>query len=139
MPMPRQSWQPWHARGAKPLILGTGAIAADAFSNYFTGEPEYPRDHGFFTDGIYAVSPLILDSANAEALAFAARYHARYGREPRFEASQGYDAARLAIAAGRAAISSPSAASVAQHRAAARAYLAALDSPINAVRSLTGP
>ena len=138
MPMPRQSWQPWHARGAKPLILGTGAIAADAFANYFTGEPEYPRDHGFFTDGIYAVSPLILDSANAEAPAFAARYRARYGREARFEAAQGYDAARLAVAARRAAIASPDASDTAARRAAVRAYLGS-DSPAHALTSLTGP
>src|SRR5271165_2701266 len=126
-------------QGPKPLILGPTAIAHVAFADNFTKEPEASRDRGFFTDGIYAVSGLIFDSANAEALTFAARYRARYGREPRFEAAQGYDAAHLAIAAGRAAIASSGASDMAARRAAVRGYLASLDSPAHAVTSLTGP
>lgn len=126
--------------GAKSLVLGTSAVATDAFADGFADQPEYRRDHGFFTDGLYAASPLIFDSANADTLAFAARYRARYGREPRWEAAQGYDAARLAIAAVRAATRAGGAdASLSARRQAALGYLASLDSPARAVPSLTGP
>src|SRR5262249_6772129 len=123
----------------KSLILGSSAIATDAFANDFASEPEYKRDRGFFVDGIHAVSPMILDSANAETLAFAARYRTRYGREPRWEAAQGYDAARLAIAAVRATAPESAASDLPARRAAIRAYLASLDGPARAVASLTGP
>jgi branched-chain amino acid transport system substrate-binding protein len=123
-------------QGASSVILGTSAIATDAFAERFASEPEIASDPGFFTNGVYAVAPLILDSANAETLAFAARFRARYGQDPRWEAAQGYDSARLAIAAARAAAQ---AADVKSKRAAAVAYLQSLDSPAHAVASLTGP
>jgi branched-chain amino acid transport system substrate-binding protein len=126
-------------QGASSLILGTSAIASDAFAARYAGEPEARQDPGFFTEGVYAVSPLIIDSANAETLAFAARFRARYGHDPRWEAAQGYDAARLAIAAARAAISRAGTADSRTKRAAVIAYLASLDSPEHAVASLTGP
>lgn len=85
--------------GARPLVLGTSAIASDAFVEYFADQPEYRKDRGYFTDHVYAISPSILDSANAETLGYAERYRLRYGREPRWEAVQGYDATRHAIAA----------------------------------------
>ncbi len=121
----------------RPLVLGTSAIATDAFAENFAREPETAADPGFFTDGIYAVSPLMLDSAGAEALGFAGRYRARFGREPRWEAAQGYDAARLAIAAMRAAATA--APDLAARRSAVRTWLAGRDSPAHAVASLTGP
>jgi branched-chain amino acid transport system substrate-binding protein len=126
-------------QGAKSLILGTSAIASDATANLFANEPEVRGDPGFFTDGVYAVSPLILDSANADTLAFAERYRARYGRDPRWEAAQGYDAARLAIAAARIAAREAGAPDLKARRAAALAYLSSLDGPARAVASLTGP
>ena len=42
---------------------------------------------------------MILDSANAEILAFARRYQARFGHEPSWEAVQAYDGALTAMAA----------------------------------------
>jgi ABC-type branched-subunit amino acid transport system substrate-binding protein len=124
-------------QGAKSLLVGTSAIATDAFADNFAGEAEYQRDRGFFTDGIYAVSPMILDSGNADTLAFAERFRARYGREPRWEAAQGYDAARLGIAAARRA--SLHTTDLRAGRNAALAYLSSLDGPAHAVASLTGP
>ena len=126
-------------QGVKSQVLGTSATATDAFADNFAKEPESQRDRGFFTDGLYAISPLILDSANAETLAFAARYRARFGKEPRWEAAQGYDAARLAIAAVRAAAQATGASGVQTGRQVALAFLASLDSPAHAMASLTGP
>jgi branched-chain amino acid transport system substrate-binding protein len=126
-------------QGASSLILGTSAIASDAFAERYANEPEAQQDPGFFTDGVYEVSPLIIDSANAETLAFAARWRARFGRDPRWEAAQGYDAARLAIAAARAAMRQAGTSDLKARRGAVISYLASLDSPAHAVASLTGP
>ncbi len=58
------------------------ALAVNTFANYFRTEPEERQTAGFFTDGVYGISPVMLDSANAETLAFAERFRARFGHEP---------------------------------------------------------
>jgi branched-chain amino acid transport system substrate-binding protein len=126
-------------QGASSLVLGTSALASDAFALSFAKEPEAQQNPGFFTDGVYAISPLIIDSAKAETLAFATRWRARYGPEPRWEAAQGYDAAWLAIAAARNAMRQAGASDLKARRGAVISYLASLDSPAHAVASLTGP
>ena len=122
-------------QGASSLVLGTSALASDAFALSFAKEPEAQQNPGFFTDGVYAISPLIIDSAKAETLAFATRWRARYGPEPRWEAAQGYDAAWLAIAAARNAMRQAGASDLKARRGAVISYLASLDSPAHAVAS----
>jgi ABC-type branched-subunit amino acid transport system substrate-binding protein len=117
-------------------VLAPDAIAQDAFVTSFAGEPEYARNPGFFTDGVYALSPMIIDSANAETLAFAERFRARYSRDPSWPETQGYEAARLAIAAVRMAATSND---LKARRTAVRDYLASLDSPAHAIPGLTDP
>src|SRR5258707_2832718 len=56
---------------------------------------EEHRQPGFFTDGVYGISPMILDSANAEILSFADRFRRRFGRDPIWMAVAGYDAGRI--------------------------------------------
>jgi hypothetical protein len=55
----------------------------------FAGEPEERQTPGFFTEGIYAESPVVFDSSNAETLAFADRFRNRFGRPPTLWAAQG--------------------------------------------------
>ena len=68
-----------HYRGS---IFGTATMARASFNELFAGFPETRTDPGFFTNGAFAVSPVILDSANSATLAFADRYRARSGQEP---------------------------------------------------------
>jgi ABC-type branched-subunit amino acid transport system substrate-binding protein len=127
-------------KGHQGPVLAPDAIAQDSFIGMFAGKPEYERDHAFFTEGVYAVSPMIIDSANAETLAFADRFRARYGRDPSWVETQGYDAARLAIAAVQTVAASPEGAKdLPTRRAAVAKYLASLDSPGRAIPGLTGP
>lgn len=107
-------------------ILGSTVMAGEAFSTLFAGEPEGPA---FFVDGIYAQSPVMPDSANAETVAFADRFEVRYGREATWVDVLGYDATRLAIAAVAASKS----------RADVLAWLKKLDGPEHAVPTLAGP
>jgi branched-chain amino acid transport system substrate-binding protein len=79
-------------------VLGTNAIAGEFFARHFENEPEEQRRPGYFSDGVYAVTPLLFDSANAETLAFQTRFRSRYDKEPTYISGQGYEAALLAIA-----------------------------------------
>ncbi len=120
-------------------ILGPDAISDDAFASLFKDEPEEKLHPGFFTNNVYAASPLLLDSADNDVLSFAERYRARYGHAPLWAAVQGYDSARLAIAAVRHAANLGAGASKEAKRQAAIAYLKSLNSVTNAVPGVTGP
>jgi branched-chain amino acid transport system substrate-binding protein len=126
-------------QGARGPILGSISIAGDSYNSLFAGEPEERQTPGFFTEGVYAESPVVFDSGNAETLAFAERFRERFGRPPTLWAAQGYEAARLAVAAVRATAGAPGADDLATRRAAIRAYLVSLDSPTNGVPGLNGP
>lgn len=127
-------------QAARGPILGTNALAGEFFSGFFANEPEERDNPGFFANGVYAASPIIFDSANAETLAFLARFRARFAREPSYISVSGYESARLAIAAARAAANAPAAAGdLKARRAAAQAYLKSLDGPAHAVAGLNGP
>ena len=87
--------------GYKGPILGTTSVARASFPGKFADQPEEKRTPGFFTDGVYAASPVMLDSANAATLAFARRFRARYKHDPSWEAVQAYDTLKLAAEAIR--------------------------------------
>ena len=128
--------------GTTAPVLGPTGMGNESFADKFKDLPEEQRTRGFFTRGVYAAVPVILDSANAETLAFAERFHARFGKDQAavsWLAVQGYDAARLAIAALREAAPGKAAADVAGRREAVRAFLLSLDSPAHAVAGLLGP
>jgi branched-chain amino acid transport system substrate-binding protein len=144
--------------GAKGSIFGTGAVAGEFFSALFADEPEERRQPGFFTDGLYAASPQIFDSANAETSAFADRFYARFGNEANFYALQGYEAMRLAVAAVRASAHQANTATekgvqrdkvraavqsnvpdLRARRDAVRSFLLALNGPGSAIAGLNGP
>jgi ABC-type branched-subunit amino acid transport system substrate-binding protein len=120
-------------------ILGPDAISGDAFASLFKDEPEEKLKPGFFTNNVYAASPILLDSADNDVLAFAEGYRARYGHAPLWAAVQGYDSARLAIAAVRHAAMLGAGASKEAKRRAAVGYLASLNGGANTIQGVTGP
>ena len=63
----------WRSR----RLIGVDAIGSSAFAELFQNEPEEQRRPGFFTDGIYAATPLLYDSAPAAAQALADDYHVK--------------------------------------------------------------
>jgi hypothetical protein len=127
-------------QGASGPILGTATMVRAGFAELFKDQPEIQKLPGYFTDGVYAASPMILDSANADMLAFADRYRHRFGREPSWEAAQGYDALSLVAEAIRSAFADPRApADLAMRREAVRTYLASLTGPAAALAGVIGP
>ena len=125
-------------RGVTAPIVGGDSLGDENFADRLAGEPEEQRRRGALVDGVHAVSPIILDSANAEILAFADRYRARYGRDPSWNAVAGYDLGLLAIAAARELARSGKTDPGAM-RAQALTYFHSLDAPSRAVPGLLGP
>lgn len=123
--------------GVTATILGGNTFGEEPFSQRLAGEPEERIRHGALSDGLYAISPMILDSADAEVLAFAERYRARYGRDPSGLAAEWYDLGRLAVAAVRA-VEQQGEADPATMRARALAYFRSLSAPADAVQGLLG-
>jgi ABC-type branched-subunit amino acid transport system substrate-binding protein len=129
-------------QGARGPILGTLDIADEHFPTLFADQPEERQKPGFFTNGIFAASPVIFDSGNAETLAFADRFRARFGREPTLWSAQSYEGVRLAIAAVRATATSTASGTGADLRArrdAIRGWLLSLNSAARGIRGLNGP
>jgi ABC-type branched-subunit amino acid transport system substrate-binding protein len=124
--------------GVRAPILGPDSIGGDSFAKLFAQTEEERARPGFFTDNLYAASPILFDSANEATQAFARRFHARFAVEPSWSAVQGYDSARLAIAAARdaAAHAGPD---LRARRAAVRGFLASLDGPARAIAGVSGP
>lgn len=109
-------------------------------SRRLAGEPEERRQPGFLTDGVCGISPVILDSANAEMLAFAERFRARFGHDPVWQAFAGYDSGRLAADAIRAvAREGVPVGDTRRMRAAILDYLGSLTTPAQALPGLLGP
>ncbi len=59
---------------------------------------EYSKEKltpGYYTNGIYVLSPLIFATANSKAHQFKRRFMARYQEEPEWRAAYGYDTAMI--------------------------------------------
>src|SRR3954454_214090 len=79
-------------------FLATASFAYSSYARLFAPEPEEQASPGFFTDGIYAASPVLLDSGGAALLAFGERFYRRQGRGPSWRTILAYDAARMLLA-----------------------------------------
>lgn len=118
-------------------FLATASFASGGYVRAFAAEPEERERPGFFTDGLYAASPVLFDSGGAALLAFEGRFRARHGHEPSWRAVLAYDAMRMLAAS--VASRDASAADTAQRRRAVRAAILALDGPARAFPGLSGP
>lgn len=126
--------------GASGPFLGGDAFGDESFSQRLADQPEEKQQPGYFTNGLYGLSPMILDSANAEILAFAERFRQRFNHDPVWFSVAGYDAARLAIEALRAVTAETGTnASLQTKRTVVLNYLKSLDSPAKALPGLLTP
>jgi len=123
--------------GHQGPFLGGDTFGRENFNTRFADLPEEKEKKGYFCDGLYGVTPMLLDSANAELLAFAERFKARFGYNPGWVATAAYDATRLALEAirgmDRSATDTPA------MRAAVLKYLLSLKDATRAPVGLLGP
>ncbi len=124
--------------GVKQRLIGVDAIGFSAFAEMFKDEPEEQQRPGFFTDGIYAATPLIYDSAPAAAQALAEIYGARYHEDMSWRGVKVYDGALALFEALRRGQVSNTAASRAEDRMAVREQLEGFTSRENGADGFGG-
>jgi len=126
-------------QGLEAPVMGPQALARDVFVTLFKDQPEEGPRPGIFAEGVYAMAPAILDTANKDTVDFAAAYQARFGTPPGWTGIKYHEAAQaLVVALARAEIGNRPDTRDADRRAV-RAALAGLDSPRTAAFGLTGP
>jgi len=119
-------------------IVVTDALASQAFSDGFAALPKEQAQRGYYTDGLYASTPLLFDSAGRLAGDFYRAYVARYDRAPDWYAAFAADAATVIIEALRRGELSPGRETIEADRAALRSAIAAIDRRAP-VEGITGP
>ncbi|MFT4039943.1 MAG: ABC transporter substrate-binding protein, partial [Thermomicrobiales bacterium] len=83
--------------GLRPTTLGGDALGFNAFARRFVDQPEEISQPGFFTNGLYSVSPLLYDGLDGTSLGFAEQFRAAFGHRPSWFGARAYDAAALAF------------------------------------------
>ncbi|MFN8475879.1 MAG: ABC transporter substrate-binding protein [Anaerolineae bacterium] len=136
---------------AKDLVLGvrranpqlqifvTDSAGSSAFADLFKDEPEEQQQPGFFTEGIYAATPLIYDSAPLAAQALAEQYQTTYDAVPSWRGVKIYNAALALFDAMRRADIRNTADGRADDRDRIRRNLGTLRSRESSVEGLDGP
>lgn len=127
-----------HDAGVSVPIIGPDAIGSNRFlADVAALEPETAP--GEITDGIYAASPLIMDSLTSDSLRWFRAYRNTYDVDPTWRGATTYDASIAAAAAMERAGVTGSEATLPGDRKAVRDALAAMNSPETAEAGLLGP
>ena len=125
-------------QGIRSRVILGAAAAANGFAASFAAEPEERATPGFFLDNAYAIAPMILDNTGERGEAFAAAYKARTGQRPSWIGAAAADAARIMVAALRAAHIGNTLATRRADREAVRTALASIDAPARSVPGING-
>ena len=125
-------------KGIKNPILGEQALARESFAKRFEKYDEEINNVGFFTDGMYVPSPILFDSAGADAQDFLSAYQKAYNKTPSYLGAKFYEAAIAAVDAIRKANPKLSAANLNSDREQVRAELDKLNNRKVGLRGLTG-
>jgi branched-chain amino acid transport system substrate-binding protein len=120
-----------------PIIV-PDSLASKQFSKGFDMYPEEKASPGFYTDGIYATSPLIFDTANEKAQLFKNTYREKYNEEPDWISAFGYDTAMIMCEAIKNAGITGTPETLKEDRQKVRDYLSGLTNPNDAIVGVTG-
>ncbi len=121
-----------------PLLLGPDSLGKESLSELFASYPEEQAEPGYFSDGLYAVAPIIFDVASGEAQDFQVDFVDRYGQQPTWAAATYYDAAHVVTEAMARAQLAQNRGSVQQRREKLREAIAQINNLSNAVKGLQG-
>jgi branched-chain amino acid transport system substrate-binding protein len=121
-------------KGISNPILGGDALSGDSFAQRFINLPEEQALPGYFTNNIYASSPIIFDSANQTGQEFFNIYSAKYKQAPTWIAAGSYDATHVLVNAIEQTGIVNNNSTITEKRSQIRDYIVSLDSPDNAVK-----
>lgn len=79
-------------RGITNQVLGGDNLGSQAFLNRFSDMPQEQLSPGYYSDGIIAAAPMVVDSLSGNALQALRIYRARFGTDPDWQAATTYDA-----------------------------------------------
>jgi len=121
-------------------IVVTDALASQAFSAGFAAFPEEQARRGFYTDGLYASTPLLFDAAGRLAGDFYRSYVARNDQAPDWFAAFAADAATVVIEAMQRGEIAPTPETIDADRSALRTAIAAIGrhAPVDGITGPTG-
>lgn len=86
--------------GTDYTVVGPDSFSTPAFVSQFNNYPREQNSPGYYTDGIYAVSPFVSYLADGEnARSFRQKFVSRYGKEPSWVAACYYDAMQVVLSA----------------------------------------
>ena len=123
-------------QGLKYPIIGADAIGDIVFGKRFNKYPEEQTIPGYFSDGIYATSPLIFDVASEKYQQFRHEYIEKYNKEPGWAAATYYDAALVAVEAIK--LAEVEGEDISKERQKIRDYLGRISTREDAVKGVTG-
>ena len=124
-------------QGLNYPIIGADSLGNTAFAQKFQKYSEEKAEPGYFTDDIYAVSPIIFDVANEKAQQFRNEYIKKYQQQPSWTAANYYDAASMAATAIKKAKINNNL-NLQQQREKVRNVLATINNTDNSIEGLTG-
>ncbi len=125
-------------KGLDPSMIGGESMGSTSFSRLFSTQPEEKETPGFFSEGLFAISPLIFDSMGGDSLAFNQNFAKAYGIQPGWRGAKAYDAVTAGIWAISNASISGKTSDIENDRKLVIMQLHSLNSPKVALRGLTG-
>lgn len=125
-------------QGIQLPIVGGAALSERALIDTFERYPEAQAQPGYFSDGMYAASPLIFDIANDTAQEFRNQFLEVYNDNPTEIAALSYDAAKIALEGIQRAGVVGNFSQISQERKAILQALQTIRDPQNAVEGLDG-
>lgn len=123
-------------RGFTNLIFGGDALAGANLTTRLSHYPEEQAEPGYFSNGIYATTPILYDLAGEETQAFRSAFRESYAEDPNWVAATYYDATQLVVQAMQQA--QVRGADLTADRAAIRQQLAQINTPAKALAGVTG-
>jgi branched-chain amino acid transport system substrate-binding protein len=115
--------------------LGGGASIVELLSSY----PEEQAQPGYFSDGIYATSPLIFDIVGEQGQIFKNKFIQKYQNPPGWTEANSYEATKVVVEAIAKTSSKSQNVDIKTQRKKIRDYLKTINSLSNAVQGVNGP
>jgi len=119
-------------------IIMPDSFASAAFQNSFE---DYPKEHetpGFYTNGLYVTTPLIMDTANEKGQQFFDDFTQTFHQKPGWHAAFAYDTAMILYQAIKQCKISGDVDDITNERIAIRDWLYKLNSVDIAIEGVTG-
>ena len=124
--------------GIQNPVMTPDAFASESFQRGFSKFPNEITNPDYYTNGIFTTTPLIFDTANAQAQYFKESYIETYGENPDWRAAFAYDSTMILIHAIKTSGITGKKEKLDKERVILRTYLSTLTSPKNALKGVTG-